>query len=92
MYGAFVEDRLAGFAGSHPEGRPGFLYVEEPYRRQGLGSALASFCINRHLRQGQTPYWQIPADNEPALELQERLGLYLSRESIWCFEKKCLHL
>ena len=40
MIGAFVDGRLAGFAGIHSEGSMGMLEVFEPFRRQGIGYAL----------------------------------------------------
>lgn len=87
LYGAFVEGRLAGFVGSHSDGSLGILYVEEACRRQGLGASLEAFGINRHLELGYVPYAHVFADNEPSLRLQERLGLYLSKESIWWLER-----
>ncbi len=87
LYGAFLEDRLVGFAGSHTDGSLGILYVEESCRGWGIGASLEAFCINRHLELGYVPYGHICADNETSLRLQERLGLYLSRESIWWLER-----
>ncbi len=87
MYGAFAEGRLVGFMGWHSEGSLGLLYVEEDYRRQGIGTSLEAYCINRQLELGYTPYGHILVNNEPSLRLQERLGLYISKESIWWLEK-----
>ncbi len=87
LWGAYLEDRLVGFAGSHTEGSLGLLYVEEDCRGQGIGAALEAFCINRHLELGYVPYGQIHVKNETSLRLQERLGLYLSKESIWWLER-----
>ncbi len=86
MYGAFVGERLVGFMGWHDEGSLGLLYVEEAYRRRGIGASLEAYCINRQLELGYVPYGHIVADNEASLKLQERLGLYLSRESLWWLE------
>ncbi|MDE6016561.1 MAG: tRNA (guanosine(37)-N1)-methyltransferase TrmD [Acetatifactor sp.] len=87
LWGAFLENRLVGFAGSHTDGSLGILYVEESCRGQRIGASLEAFCINRHLELGYVPYGHICADNETSLRLQERLGLYLSTESIWWLEK-----
>ena len=87
MYGAFVEDRLVGFAGWHSDGSLGMLCVEEGFRRKGIGAALESFCINRQLELGYVPYGHIRIENEVSRKLQERLGLYLSKESIWWLER-----
>lgn len=83
LYGAFVEGKLVGFSGWHSEGSLGILYVDEAYRRQGIGASLESFCINRQLEMGYVPYGHIYVDNEVSLQMQKRLGLYLSQESIW---------
>lgn len=83
MYGAFDEDRLVGFIGLHKEGSMGMLFVEEEYRRKGIAASLESFLINLQLSNGQTPYCQIKEDNEHSLALQEKLGLYISKQTIW---------
>ncbi len=88
LWGAFLEDRMVGFAGSHSEGSLGLLYVEEACRGQGIGASLEAFCINRHLELGYVPYGQIHTGNEASIRLQERLGLYLSKESIWWLERE----
>lgn len=88
LYGAFLENRPVGFAGSCADGSLGILYVEESCRGRGIGGSLEAFCINRQLELGYVPYGQICADNQGALLLQERLGLYLSKESIWRLERE----
>lgn len=88
LYGAFAEDRLVGFAGWHHDGSLGLLYVEPGFRKQGLGASLEAFVINLHLAKGYTPYGHVRAENTVSLKMQERMGLYLSAESIWWLEKK----
>ncbi len=83
MYGAFVEDRLAGFIGLHDEGSMGLLYVEEEYRRRGLGASLEAYLINRQRELDWTPYCHIMENNRESLALQEKLGLYLSSGKLW---------
>ncbi len=97
MYGAFAEKKtkvcentgkeneliLAGFIGEHEEGSMGMLEVFPEFRRQGIAEALESFCINRMLRKGRTPFCQIIKGNEASVRLQEKLGLRISGESIW---------
>lgn len=87
MYGAFLNERLVGFAGWHSDGSLGFLYVEDDCRKQGIGASLEAFCINRQLERGFVPYGHIHRDNEISARMQERLGLYLSKESIWWLER-----
>ncbi len=87
MYGAFAEGKLVGFGGIHSDGRMGMLYVEPDYRRQGIGSALESYMVNRMLERGWTPYGHIREDNRAALSLQEKLGLYSAAKTFCWMEK-----
>lgn len=76
MYGAFAEGRQIGFVGIHRGGGMGLLYVEEEYRRQGIGEALLSYNINRILEQGRTPYLHLRRDGfEPEIYQEESSGL-----------------
>ncbi len=88
LYGAYVDDTLVGFAGLHEDGSTGFLYVEEKYRRKGIGESLEAYCINRQREKGYTPYGYVVKDNEASIKLQERMGLYLSQSTIWWLGKK----
>lgn len=83
MYGAFVEGRLAGFIGIHDDGSSGMLYVDEKYRRRGLGEALEAFLINVQLDQGYIPYGHVILGNEVSMRLQERLGQICSEGRLW---------
>lgn len=88
MYGIFAEGRLAGFAGLHSDGGLGLLYVEEPYRRQGMAEALEAFGVNRLLERGWTPYCHVLEGNEASVRLQEKLGLYRAERHFWWFVRK----
>lgn len=89
MYGAFLEESLAGFIGLHEEGSMGMLEVLEPYRRRGAALALESDCINRQLSLGFLPYCQIDTENEASFALQRKLGLRISeKELIWYTKRK----
>lgn len=83
LYGAFVEDKLVGFMGIHREGSMGMLYVSTDYRRQGIGTSLEAYVINRQLENAYIPYGQVAADNEVSRKMQEKLGLYEAAESIY---------
>lgn len=39
--------------------------------------------INRQLAQDRVPNFRIPVEREDVLQMQEELGLYLSKESVW---------
>ena len=87
FWGAFEEDVLVGFVGSRAEGSMGMLFVEEKYRRKGIGAALESHMINLQVANGQTPYCQIAEGNTAAFALQEKLGLYVAEEPMWWLYK-----
>ncbi len=83
IYGAFIDGKLAGFAGIHQEGSIGMLEVFEEYRRQGIGRGLEAFLINLHLSMGYTPYGMVEEGNEVSLRLQNDLGLCISKECLY---------
>lgn len=83
LYGAYVDDKLVGFIGVHEDGSTGFLYVEEEYRRRGIGESLDAYCINRQRELNYTPYGYVVKGNKASLQLQEQLGLYLSQNTVW---------
>ncbi len=86
MYGAFAGGRLIGFAGTGDGGSMDMLYVEEQYRRQGIGESLLSYNINRTLERGRVPYSHVREDNGASKRLQEKLGLYKADRPIWWLE------
>ena len=85
MLGAFVEGKLAGFMGQHPEGSQGLLFVFPEYRRLGLAEALERRYVNLDLSRGNVPFGQIFVGNTPSRRLQEKLGMEFSDKFIcWC--------
>ncbi len=83
LYGAYVEGKLTGFIGLHDDGSMGMLYVDEACRGRGIGSSLEAYLINRLRELDWTPYCHIFSDNRESRLLQEKLGLYLSKDTIW---------
>lgn len=88
LYGAFSGQRLIGFAGIRSEGDIGMLYVEEAFRRQGIASSLAAYCVNRCLERGWTAYWQIPEGNAASGCLSGRPGVYQASQKVFRMKKK----
>ncbi|MGN1147651.1 MAG: tRNA (guanosine(37)-N1)-methyltransferase TrmD [Lachnospiraceae bacterium] len=88
IYGAFVDEELAGFIGEHQEGSMGMLFVFPAFRRRGLAEALETNLINRTLQKGYTPFCQVFEGNDISESLQEKLGLYCAKEKIWWHEMK----
>ena len=85
MLGAFVDGKLAGFMGQHPEGSLGMLLVFPQFRRQGIAEALERNYVNLELAQGHVPYGQIFVGNTASRMLQEKLGMEFSEGNIcWC--------
>lgn len=88
MYGAFLGEELAGFAGMHAEGSIGMLHILPEYRGRRLGKALETYMINRCLERGYTPYGQVIAGNETSKRLQDSLGLCCSKSRVYWLERK----
>ncbi len=88
FWGAYDADKLIGFVGIHAEGSMGMLFVEQEYRRKGIGEALESYIINLQIANGQTPYCQIVEGNDASMALQEKLGLYFAQQPMWWLYKE----
>lgn len=88
MFGAYADDRLVGFVGVHNDGSTGLLYVEEAYRREGIGLSLVAYAMNRQKEWGYIPYGHTFVENEKSLALQEKLGLYVAKDTIWWLQKR----
>ena len=80
VYGIFVEEKLAGFIGTHYEGSIGMLFIFPEFRRLGLGTDLENFMINRELELGHVPFGQVITDNDASFALQDKNGLYLGKQ------------
>lgn len=87
MFGAFLGEELAGFAGMHAEGSIGMLHILPEYRGRKLGKALETYMINRCLERGYTPYGQVAVGNGISKQLQESLGLCFSGLCVYWLEK-----
>lgn len=87
MFGAFIEEELAGFAGMHSEGGLGLLEVLPKYRGRHIGKALDTYVINLSLERGMVPYGQVEEGNEVSRRLQESLGLCFSKTMVYWMGK-----
>lgn len=83
IFGAFLDGIWVGFVGMHDEGTMGLLEVFPPFRREGVGTALSSFMINRNLSQGFIPFGHIVSNNEASLALNRKLGLTISQNYLY---------
>lgn len=70
MLKAHFGDNIIGFVGEHPEHALGLLYVDESYRRQGIGGTLERAMINKILDEDRVPIEHVVIDNEKSKKLQ----------------------
>jgi len=82
MYGAFVEDELAGMIGVHNDDSIGMLYVYEKFRGRRIGTALQTYIINTMIDAGWRPYSQIMVGDEASTKIQRSLNMFLSKTPI----------
>jgi len=83
MFGAFVQNEIAGFVGTHVERSMGLLEVLPEFRRLGLAYCLEAHMINHLLAQGRVPYCQVAIVNEASIRLQTKLGLTISDNVVY---------
>ena len=83
LFGGFLDDAMAGFAGLHAEGSIGLLEVFPPYRRRGFATVLERYMINRELALKHIPFGQVVTGNAPSLALQRSLGMTLSEGTLY---------
>ncbi|MFT3740658.1 MAG: GNAT family N-acetyltransferase [Breznakibacter sp.] len=86
VFGGYKDGVLIGFIGTHLEGSVGLLNVFPPHRRLGYGEALECYMVNLTLEKGWIPFAHIETNNSKSIALQKKLGLTVSKESIyWLF-------
>lgn len=83
MWGAFDKDTLMGFIGVHSEGSMGLLEVLSEHRNKGVAQALQNYLIDYMLKKEWIPFGQVFIENDKSLNLQNKLGLEISKESIF---------
>lgn len=82
MYGAFLNEELAGIIGIHNDDSIGMLYVFEQYRGRHVGKALHTYMINKMLALDWMPYSQVMVGDEVSAGLQRSLGMYTSKTPV----------
>lgn len=78
-----------GFVGLHPEGCFGMLEVLPEQRGRGYGAALEGHILRFCIETGRIPYCQVDVNNSISLNLQRKLGLEISPETMlmaWNFK------
>ena len=82
MYGAFINDDLAGFVGIHHDDSIGMLRVFKKYKGRRIAKILQTFIINKMLELGYIPYGQFIIGDTGSQELQKSLGMYMSKTPV----------
>ena len=86
MLGAFVEEELAGFIGTHEDGSIGLLEVLPKFRRQGIGRALETQMVKLLWSLDRRAFGNIAQDNTLSRTVHEKIGLPISKEPVyWLF-------
>jgi len=83
MFGAFLNNDLCGFIGSHEEGSIGMLEVLSNYRGKGIGAVLQIAATNDALSNKRYPYGQVVETNSASIALQKKLGFVLSKNKVY---------
>lgn len=87
MFGAFINDNLCGFIGTHEEGSIGMLEVLPKYKGKGIGASLQITATNDALANNRVPYGQVVQENLPSTALQKKLGFELSNNKVYWLMK-----
>lgn len=88
LFAAYVDEKIAGFAGMHDDGSMGLLYIDPKYRRQKLGSSMTAYLVNKTLERGGLPYAHTKVENTASLKMQEKLGLYTGSKKVFWLGRK----
>ena len=83
VLGLFVDNKLVGMVGRHPEGCLGMLKVFDEYKRKGYGLALEKAKINDLIDRNQRVFEEVIEGNDASTSLQNKLGLVVGERTIY---------
>lgn len=83
VYGACMDDRLAGTVGTSPEGGISYLSVRPDLRGQGMGKTLLLYMLRRELRNGHIPFLLLSRREEPLAPLASEVGFVPCGVTVW---------
>lgn len=83
VYGACIEDRLAGTVGTAPEGGISYLSVRPDLRGQGMGKTLLLYMLRRELRNGHIPFLLLSQREEKLAPLASEVGFVPCGVTVW---------
>ena len=88
MFGAFINEQLAGFIGVHDSGPMGMLEVFDAYRGHKIAQTLQAVLMNHLIEEGKRVFLQVNTTNEVSLYIQEKLKMTRAKNPcIWYFHK-----
>ena len=79
VYGACIQDTLAGTIGTAPDGRISYWTVSPDFRGQGIGKTLLLWMIRRELRNGHVPFLYA---EDKWTDLLEKIGCERAKEKV----------
>jgi GNAT superfamily N-acetyltransferase len=79
----FKDGDLIGWCATHSDHAPGFIYVHENYRNQGIASDLTISIVQQQRAQGYPSCISIADSNEKSKAVAEKLGFKKSGHLIW---------
>ena len=83
MFGAFVNEELAGIIGVHNDDSIGMLYVHKEFRGRRIGTALQTYIVNKMIDFGWRPYSQVMVGDEASMKIQKSLNMFSSKTPIF---------
>lgn len=83
VLGLFVDNKLAGFIGRHPEGCLGMLQIFEPYRKKGYATILEKAKINDLINRKQKVFSEVVENNFVSHHMHESLGYTKGAKTIY---------
>ncbi len=86
VFGACIEDRLAGLIGIAPGGDMTWLAVQPELRGQGIARGLLLWMLRRELQSSHVPYLLLQKDHAALAPLLGSLGLERAENPLWLGE------
>ncbi len=82
LYGIFVENKIAGFIGTHDDCAMGLLEIFDEYQGKGYATLLESYLINLRLKENKIAFCQVIDGNEASFALQRKLGMSIATQPL----------
>lgn len=79
----FKDGKLVGWCATHSDHAPGFIYVEEEYRGQGIALDLTISIIQQQRDLGYPSYISIADDNLKSQAVAKKLGFSNTGHLLW---------